>query len=798
MDAYEEVRHLGRGAFGEVSLVRHRFDGTLCALKTIPHLGETLAPTGSERETAREVRVLQKMHHPCILRFYASIDDGSAVHLITEYADSGDLQQLLRKFVDHGRRLEGFAALAIFAQLAGAVKHVHSKRVLHRDLKPSNILLTSEGLVKLGDFGVAKVIAGTAIYDQTSCVGSPVYMAPEVVGGQNYGAACDVWSLGVILYEICALKKPFEGRSLGEVAMRIMTGQFTPLSSNLEALADLAQPLVDRMLVLEVVDRATIAEVTRNPLISTLADSPMSCAACVSAILRYNDARGNGGVGVSTVSTGPAVSAVRDTCSSMVGATEASASLTPTIGFPTADFLCCTSTLRSDLDTQDAEAGVTFQGVSTIGNFGVATLDIPALNSARSLGGRSSVRSTGGRLSWRSGGGRSGSLADGDDAYGGTLGGTVKIETEGVGLKDLLKNALGEEGLVKGSVQETRPAPQDDPNLLQRLDRDSLKAMQDFAKMAFSSCSTAQPRTLEDGYEPTTSDQQLCSARSASSRRSSMEGRRPRQRNLEPQPSGSSLRSTASTPPDPGGGSTELKLRSGGLAVAAAELIASLADANLQHSRPSRAQGVSSSGGRGGSPPPEVHDERLRQRQRARSRAVTVASTRSTDITSAAAAAAAVCVLGTPSAPAVTPSPGGGSASSTRLINARSSASLHHSPTVPAFTQGLGGTAGPRLRDFKLDCNGGGCGGGAGSGVVLASVFGGNGGGGNSGNTAEQSGKGSVAGPLGGAQSLPELGSGRKSPHLTRSAEPRMVVGRAPNGAASVEVRSWRNPGGGG
>eukprot|EP00928_Gymnodinium_smaydae_P062557 TRINITY_DN46395_c0_g1_i1.p1 TRINITY_DN46395_c0_g1~~TRINITY_DN46395_c0_g1_i1.p1 ORF type:complete len:567 (+),score=81.17 TRINITY_DN46395_c0_g1_i1:177-1877(+) len=291
MEDYQEIRHIGRGAFGEVVLARHKLDGNLVAVKRIRHMGEFTSEMYSE--SMKEVRVLQAMQHPSILQFFHSIDDGETVSLVTEYADAGDLQHLLRWCTDRKQRLEDLTALAIFAQLADAVKHVHSKRVLHRDLKPSNILLTSRGMIKLGDFGVAKLVAGTAAYDKMTCVGSPIYMAPEVVGGEPYGPACDVWSSGVILYELCTLRKPFEGRSLGEVAMRIMTGTYKPLEdSDASTCSEFAQPLLSKMLILEVAERATMQEIVQAPILRMLSASAAGCSACVARLLQDKASNG--------------------------------------------------------------------------------------------------------------------------------------------------------------------------------------------------------------------------------------------------------------------------------------------------------------------------------------------------------------------------------------------------------------------------------------------------------------------------------------------------------------------------
>ncbi len=94
-----------------------------------------------------------------------------------------------------------------------AVKHIHSKKVLHRDIKLQNVLLTSANEVKLGDFGISKLLESTGDFAKTS-LGTPYYLSPEICSGKKYGSKSDIWMLGCLLYELCALKRPFEGESL--------------------------------------------------------------------------------------------------------------------------------------------------------------------------------------------------------------------------------------------------------------------------------------------------------------------------------------------------------------------------------------------------------------------------------------------------------------------------------------------------------------------------------------------------------------------------------------------------------
>ncbi len=115
-----------------------------------------------------------------------------------------------------------------FTQICLAIKHVHDRKILHRDLKSQNVFLTKQGIVKLGDFGIAKVLESTVAQAQT-IVGTPYYLSPEIIENKPYNFKSDIWSLGVLLYEMCALKPPFNGGSLHMLALQIVRGQYQPV-----------------------------------------------------------------------------------------------------------------------------------------------------------------------------------------------------------------------------------------------------------------------------------------------------------------------------------------------------------------------------------------------------------------------------------------------------------------------------------------------------------------------------------------------------------------------------------------
>jgi len=101
-----------------------------------------------------------------------------------------------------------------------ALKHIHDRKIIHRDLKPGNIFLTTNDIVKLGDFGIAKVLDGTLEKAKTM-VGTPYYISPEIVKGKDYSFKTDVWSLGIVIHEVCSLEVPITASNLHNLYVKI-------------------------------------------------------------------------------------------------------------------------------------------------------------------------------------------------------------------------------------------------------------------------------------------------------------------------------------------------------------------------------------------------------------------------------------------------------------------------------------------------------------------------------------------------------------------------------------------------
>ncbi len=146
-------------------------------------------------------------------------------------------------------------------QVALALRHCHERRILHRDLKAQNVFLTSKNVVKLGDFGIARVLAGTMDKAKT-IVGTPYYLSPEIIQNRPYGLESDIWSLGVMLYEMCALKPPFDANSLSGLALKIVHGTYPQIPAHYSREL---KTLVAQLLSSDPIKRPNIHKVLRKP-----------------------------------------------------------------------------------------------------------------------------------------------------------------------------------------------------------------------------------------------------------------------------------------------------------------------------------------------------------------------------------------------------------------------------------------------------------------------------------------------------------------------------------------------------
>ncbi|KAK0257244.1 hypothetical protein B0A54_07357 [Friedmanniomyces endolithicus] len=248
---YDVLQKIGQGSFGIIRKVRRKTDNAILCRKEISY------SRMSDREKAQlaaELDILKTLRHPNVVQYYSRehIKTSHDIHLYMEYCGNGDLGGYIKKLRERNVLAEEDFVWSIFAQLVGALYRCHygedapgpgqeavvrqgkvlqskvgHRVILHRDLKPENVFLGQNNAVKLGDFGLSKIIAS---HDFASTyVGTPFYMSPEICAAERYSHHSDVWSLGCIMYELATRNVPFDARSHVELVMKIKAGRIKPL-----------------------------------------------------------------------------------------------------------------------------------------------------------------------------------------------------------------------------------------------------------------------------------------------------------------------------------------------------------------------------------------------------------------------------------------------------------------------------------------------------------------------------------------------------------------------------------------
>ncbi|TQS36865.1 hypothetical protein Golomagni_02677 [Golovinomyces magnicellulatus] len=251
-DKYEVLEKIGHGSFGVIRKVRRKQDGQILCRKEISYL----KMSHKEREQLHaEFAILSSLRHPNIVGYYhrEHLKTSQDLHLYMEYCGNGDLGRVIRNLALKNEYAEENFVWSMFAQLVTALYRCHygvdppepecnilglgtsakSKPVvggvmiLHRDLKPENVFLGEDNSVKLGDFGLSKIMQS---HDFASTyVGTPFYMSPEICAAERYTLKSDIWALGCIMYELCSREPPFNAKTHFQLIQKIKEGRIAPL-----------------------------------------------------------------------------------------------------------------------------------------------------------------------------------------------------------------------------------------------------------------------------------------------------------------------------------------------------------------------------------------------------------------------------------------------------------------------------------------------------------------------------------------------------------------------------------------
>ncbi|KAK4375482.1 hypothetical protein RND71_006159 [Anisodus tanguticus] len=271
VDDFEIIKPISRGAFGRVFLAKKRTTGDLFAIKVLKK-ADMIRKNAVESILA-ERDILISVRNPFVVRFFYSFTCRENLYLVMEYLNGGDLYSLLRNL----GCLDEEVVRVYIAEVVLALEYLHSLHVVHRDLKPDNLLIAHDGHIKLTDFGLSKVglinstddlsgpaVSGTSMMEdddsqlsasehqqerrkKRSAVGTPDYLAPEILLGTGHGFTADWWSVGIILFELIVGVPPFNAEHPQKIFDNILNRKI-PWPLVPEEMSDEAQDLIDRLL----------------------------------------------------------------------------------------------------------------------------------------------------------------------------------------------------------------------------------------------------------------------------------------------------------------------------------------------------------------------------------------------------------------------------------------------------------------------------------------------------------------------------------------------------------------------
>ncbi|KAF9922171.1 cAMP-dependent protein kinase catalytic subunit [Linnemannia zychae] len=235
LDDFRIHRTLGTGSFGRVHLVQSRFNSRFYAMKVLKKT--EVVRLKQVEHTNNEKMILERVEHPFLINMWGTFQDVRNLYMVMDYVVGGELFSVLRK----SQRFPEHVARFYTCEVLLALEYLHSHAVIYRDLKPENLLLDSMGHIKITDFGFAKHVPQNMTW--TLC-GTPDYLAPEIIQSKGYGKAVDWWSMGVLMFEMCAGFPPFFDEDHIKLYGKIMAGKVRYPPHFQPALKDLLKRLL--------------------------------------------------------------------------------------------------------------------------------------------------------------------------------------------------------------------------------------------------------------------------------------------------------------------------------------------------------------------------------------------------------------------------------------------------------------------------------------------------------------------------------------------------------------------------
>ena len=258
---YQIIRPVGNGGMAEVFLAHDELLDRNVAIKMLRD--QFLSDRELLEQFQREAKSAARLVHPYIINIYDVVNDGNNQYIVMEYVDGVTLKEYMQE-----HKLNLNAVLEIAVRLADALQHAHSHNIIHCDIKPQNILLDKYMNPKIADFGIAKMVTNQTMVYSKSVMGSVHYISPEQASGGKITACSDVYSLGIVLFEMLTGKVPFTGPTAVAVAMMHVEKPVPLLSDYMESVPEGLQEIINRALAKRCEDRYDNAGQLRKDLLN--------------------------------------------------------------------------------------------------------------------------------------------------------------------------------------------------------------------------------------------------------------------------------------------------------------------------------------------------------------------------------------------------------------------------------------------------------------------------------------------------------------------------------------------------
>jgi len=237
---YRILKPIGSGGMSEVFLAHDEVLDRNVAVKRLRD--QFTSDKELLKQFKREAKSAARLVHPNIIGIYDVIRDESGQYIVMEYVEGDTLKDVMKNY-----KIEPKAALQITMQLASALQQAHSRNIIHCDIKPQNILMCENMTPKIADFGIAKMVSGQTMVFNGNVMGSVHYISPEQANGEQVTFASDIYSLGIVLYEMLTGKVPFQGETPMSVAMMQVEKPLPKLSESMDNVPAAVQTVLDKM-----------------------------------------------------------------------------------------------------------------------------------------------------------------------------------------------------------------------------------------------------------------------------------------------------------------------------------------------------------------------------------------------------------------------------------------------------------------------------------------------------------------------------------------------------------------------